>query len=233
MDRHLLYFSVLVCLMCQRTQCLTVMGVRLLLSKGWLLSRELLHVFTPLNHLASNKLWPLLHANIVRISLSNTNKKNMMKMRTNVSYLGISSAVPSPSTGGDLVPFELVGRIQPPPVCGGLGIRVKTFHSEPAALFVSMFPDFALACLSGEGQVVSVTRSKVRKLSSDKTSRRHLSACDLLCDLRAVRETNNFKNVLLCYCHILTRPPVMLWLFLHWETTQTLQSVASSLHTHL
>lgn len=69
-----------------------------------------------------------------------------------------------------MVSFELAGRIRPPPVCGGVGIRAKTFQSEPAVLFVSTFPDFALADLSGEGQVFPGTQSKVRNLTTDKTS---------------------------------------------------------------
>lgn len=75
---------------------------------------------------------------------------------------------------------ELAGRIQPPPVCDGVGIRAKTFQSEPAVLFVSTFPDFALAGLSGEGQVFSVTQSKVRNLTTDKIPHRRLSVCGIV-----------------------------------------------------
>lgn len=79
-----------------------------------------------------------------------------------------------------MVSFELAEGIQPPPVCGGVGIRAKTFQSEPAGLFVSMFPDFALAGLSGEGQVFSVTQSKVRNLATNKASHRRLSVCGII-----------------------------------------------------
>lgn len=52
--------------------------------------------------------------------------------------------------------------------------------SQPAALFVSTFPDFALAGRSGEGQVFSVTQSKLRNLTTDKTSHRCLSVCGII-----------------------------------------------------
>lgn len=78
-----------------------------------------------------------------------------------------------------MVSFEFAGRIQPPPVCGGVEIGPRP-SSQPAALFVSTFPDFALAGRSGEGQVFSVTQSKLRNLTTDKTSHRCLSVCGII-----------------------------------------------------
>lgn len=71
-DRHILYLSVLVCLMCQRRQCGTVMGVKIAVYRRRAVCNPDCNSCVSshhwIGHWPSSKPWQLVHASKFRIS---------------------------------------------------------------------------------------------------------------------------------------------------------------------